>query len=104
MTVARYAVVVLDDALAEVVGAEEWWQANRAKAPNLLADEVGRALELLAIEPTLGTFSPGVSRRRGIRRILLPRVGYHIYFRIDRDLQRVVVLSFWHARRLPRKL
>jgi hypothetical protein len=104
MTVARFEVLVLDGAFAEVVAAGELWEANRTKAPNLLVDEVGRALDLLATSPTLGMLAPGIPRRRGIRRMLLPRVGYHLYFSIEREAHRVVVLSFWHAHRLPPNL
>jgi len=40
-------------------------------------------------------------RGPGLRRILLPRSGYHVYYRVREGQRRVDVLSFWHARRLP---
>jgi plasmid stabilization system protein ParE len=58
-----------------------------------LGEEFARALELLAVFPDLGI---GVGRR-GRRRLLLPDVGYHIYY-VHRAA-RVEIVAVWYARR-----
>jgi plasmid stabilization system protein ParE len=81
--------------LEEALG---WWKANRPAAQNLLADEVARAIELLAIQPAIGAKARG-ERFRGIRRVLLEPVGYHIFYRVRPILRRVEILAVWHGRR-----
>jgi len=39
------------------------------------------------------------ARVAGVRRVHLPRVGYHLYYRVARRARRVEILAFWHAKR-----
>lgn len=75
-----------------------WWRKHRPAAPLLFALEVADALELLAAMPTLGVY---YAQRRGrtIRRLLLPRSRYHIYFTYDETADVVEVRAVWHAMR-----
>lgn len=86
-------VVVAPRAHAQIRRAVEYWEREHPGERSRLADEVARALELLADFPDLGV---GVGRR-GRRRLLLPDVGYHIYY--AHRTERVEIVAVWHARR-----
>ena len=67
-------VVVAPRARTQIRHAVDYWEREHPGERSRLADEVARALELLADFPDMGI---GVGRR-GHRRLLLPDVGYHI--------------------------
>lgn len=89
-------VVFTDDARLHVAGIKAWWAANRKTAPDLFAHELERALGELAEAPTLGSTSED-PRLRDVRRLLLPRTRYHVYYRVAGDT--MAVLAVWHAQR-----
>lgn len=72
----------------------DWWWEHRPKAPGAVTDELDAAFDRLAtdadVKPVIGA--------RGIRRMYLRRIRYHLYFRI-RDDDVVDVLSLWQANR-----
>lgn len=87
------AVVFTRRAARQVEAAALWWKANRPAAPNALHDELAAALTLVADQPACGALVPSrVSK--GVRRIHLARVDYHVYYRLA-----VQVIALWHARR-----
>ena len=96
MTGPRLALVVSASAARQVEEAHAWWRANRPARPEALADDLERAFELISLQPGVGA---PVRRPRGVRRILLARVRYFLYYRVAADAQVVEVLAFWHARR-----
>jgi plasmid stabilization system protein ParE len=73
----------------------EWWANNRLYAPNLFTDELGLALELIKATPGLGTMYE--SAHGAVRRVLLPRTRYHVYY--AREQKVIVVVSIWGAQR-----
>lgn len=83
-----------DEARAAAGRADAWWRENRPAAPDLFANELDQAL--LALDG-----SPGVGLRYdpkpGVRRLLLRRTGYHLYFLAEAD--RVFVVAVWSAYR-----
>ena len=83
---------------AQIRRVAAWWREHRAASPDLFASEVLLVFEALMGTPRLGTF---YTERRGvqIRRVLLPRSGYHVYFAYDSDSAVVSVRAIWHARR-----
>ena len=87
------AVVVAPRAHAQIRRAVERWEVEHPGERSPLAEEVARALELLAEFPELGI---GVGTG-GRRRLLLPDIGYHIYY--VRRTERVEVIAVWHAHR-----
>jgi plasmid stabilization system protein ParE len=91
-------VVLTRRAERQLEAALAWWKANRPAAPDLLSDEVLRAVELLGIQPAMGSKARG-EQFRGVRRVLLESVGYHLYYRVRPVLRRVEILAVWHARR-----
>ena len=82
------------EARAQVERADAWWRENRPAAPDLFANELDQAL--IALEG-----APGVGLRYapmpGIRRLLLQRTSYHLYFLVQAD--RVYVVAVWSAYR-----
>lgn len=78
--------------------ASQWWMSNRTAAPTMFLDELWRAFELLTTQPQIGSVAVN-SRLKGIRRILLPRSQYVLYYRINLRQQRVEVIELWHTSR-----
>lgn len=83
----------------QVAEAERWWRANRTKAPDALRVELTQALQLVAAQPEVGARAQN-AKLSGVRRILLGRVSYHLYYRLAGSPSRSVqVLALWHASR-----
>jgi plasmid stabilization system protein ParE len=79
--------------------AGRWWRENRTKAPEALHEELNRALQLVTSQPNVGAVAQNVSLV-GVRRILLRRVNYHLYYRVVESPSRAVqVVALWHASR-----
>lgn len=76
--------------------AEQWWRKRHPASAALFRAEVERGIETLRELPELGVpySHPG---RRGIRRLLLPKIGYHLYYRLG--AREIVLLAVWHTRR-----
>ena len=91
-------VVVTRRAAREISDASEWWEANRTSAPDALLRDLEAALALIAREPRCGAPATG-TLVKGVRRVLLPRIRYHLYYRIARRPPGIQVLAFWHAHR-----
>ena len=80
--------------------AERWWVAHRDKAPEAFDEDVAAGLESVAADPHI---HQRVHGKRNMRRILLERVRYYIYYRIM-DSGEIEVISVWHASRRPPRL
>ena len=81
-------------AVQEIDAIDEWWRTNRPLAPALFAVELERAVYALTLMPTLGARAHN-ERARDVRRLLLRRTRYHIYYRVRRGA--LEVLAVWHA-------
>jgi plasmid stabilization system protein ParE len=81
-----------------ILDAAEWWLANRPKAPDAFAVELERAFQLLASHPLIGAQARNV-KLAGVRRIHLPRVHYHLYYRVTSESKTVEILALWHTKR-----
>ena len=76
-----------------------WWRANRQQAPEALREELERAVQLIALQPELGATARN-TKLLEVRRVLLSRVKYHVYYRvIDGPPRSVEILSLWHTSR-----
>lgn len=71
---------------------------NRSKAPQAFAEDLERAFQLVATLPSSGQ-PVQHSRHQGIRRLLMGRVRYYLYYRFDAVAERVDVIALWHASR-----
>ncbi len=76
---------------------QRWWRANRRAAPELfkleLREAVTRLVELPLAVPTTNVDRPGV------RRLVMSRTRYHLYFVINQAERRVLILAVWHTSR-----
>jgi len=78
-----------------------WWYQNRDKAPSAFVEELDEMLELIVERPGVG--KPFRARRPGVKRVLMDRVRYYLYYRVNANGD-VEVLSVWHASRRPPRL
>lgn len=83
-------------AVAQIREALAWWADHRDKAPTRLRDELREALALLRDTPAAGT--PCRTQRPGVRRLVLRRSRYVIFYAVAGDSV-VEVLRLWHANR-----
>lgn len=89
-------VVVLPEAESQIRTINGWWRENRKAAPDLFAEEVAAALELIGRVPRFGRSC----RHRtvsGLRRVILRSTRYHLYYAPDADGQHILVLAAWSA-------
>jgi plasmid stabilization system protein ParE len=83
-----------DEASADAARIDAWWRTNRRAAPDLFTKELERALLALEDNPALGLrYEP----KPGVRRLLLRRTRYHIYF--IEEPHRLLVVAIWGANR-----
>ena len=80
---------------AETIDA--WWKENRRAAPQLFMRELEHVVALVAASPTLGSQAKAEEGLPGLRRALMRRTRYHVYYRVvDETLE---VLAIWHSAR-----
>ena len=61
---------------------------SQPDAPKAVHDEVADAVGLIASQPSCGS-RPASRRFRGLRRVHLPRIDYHVYYRFASRLRQV---------------
>lgn len=85
-------------ASSQIRTAASWWLKNRPKAPEAFGEELERGFELLRSLPSAGE---AVSHPRlpALRRILLARVRYHLYYTFSPETETIEVLALWHTSR-----
>lgn len=83
---------------AQIRRVAAWWREHRLAAPSLFSNELADALELLATNPAWGA---PYAERGGVhvRRVLLRRSRYHVYFSYDGARDLVSVRAVWHCSR-----
>ena len=82
----------------QVAEAGRWWLEHRSKAPDALHEELQQVMQLVASQPEVGAIARNV-KLAGVRRVLLGRVGYHLYYRRLDSPASIQVVAFWHATR-----
>ena len=91
-------VLLTQEAERQLLAAHNWWLENRRASPNLLVDEFEETVSLLGILPDAGN----PFRRAtipGVRRVLLRKSNYWLYYVPDRPHSVVYVLAVWSAYR-----
>ena len=83
-------------AARQIHDAARWWAENRPAAPGAVRGDLGQALELLALQPGIGTPCIG-ARLKGVRRLFLSRIRYFVHYRATADT--LEVLALWHESR-----
>jgi len=82
------------EAQAQVDRIDAWWRENRQAAPDLFAEELGKALRALAETPAAAVrYGPKPS----VRRMLLKRTHHHLY--VIEEAARLYVVAVWSAYR-----
>jgi toxin ParE1/3/4 len=88
-------VVLREEARNDVLQAFEWYEEHRARLGAEFLDALDATIVRIVRHPL--AFAPG---ERGLRRALVSRFPYAIYFRIYPEA--VVVVGVLHAKRHPR--
>jgi plasmid stabilization system protein ParE len=82
----------------QLFAAQAWWLRNRDKAPTAFNDAIESALLYLSDNLSSST-TYRAARRPDVRRYLIERIRYYIYFRVVDD--KIQVLRIWHSSRRP---
>jgi len=85
-------------AARQVREAELWWRHNRSAVPNAVREEIERLLPIIAIQPRIGSRATNI-RLKGVRRIHIRRIRYHIYFHVTGSPEFVEIVALWHSSR-----
>ena len=93
-----YRLRVASQASRQIREAARWWSENRPKAPDAFGDDLEAAFRLLIELPSVGERVIH-SRLHGLRRLLMTRVRYHVYYAVHRETRTVEVLALWHTGR-----
>lgn len=80
----------------EIEAARNWWLDNRSAAPGAFDEELERAFDMITSLPHAGQPIEDPEQPEQ-RRIFLPRVRYHLYYRVSGNT--VEVRALWHASR-----
>jgi plasmid stabilization system protein ParE len=83
-------------AIAQALAADTWWRKNRPASPELFFRELTGATDLLADAPEVGRRYLEASMP-GLRRLLLPKTRYHVYYVHASDKDEIAVLAVWSA-------
>ncbi len=92
------AVVVTARARRQFNAAMNWWLRNRDKAPDAFESDFEAVVSAIAENAGIGSIAR--TRQRNVRRLLMQRVRYYVYYRLNAD-DRIEVLAIWHASRRP---
>ena len=84
-------------AVLQIEHASAWWLEHREKAPEALAEEMERGFDLIRSFPGAGQ-RVSHPQHDGLRRLLLGRVRYYLYY-VEADDETVDVLALWHFSR-----
>lgn len=87
-------------AAREIRAASKWWDENRPAAPDAFRDAIDKAFELICTQPNIGAVATNV-KLPGVRRILLSKIQYYLYYRVKSQPQVVEVVAIWHTSRYP---
>jgi plasmid stabilization system protein ParE len=86
------------DALGQLRAIRDWWPINRPSAPELLHEELVATLETIRSSPHVAKVYQ-FSAIPGLRRALMPRTRYHLYFTFHEERALIFVHAIWHASR-----
>ncbi len=84
----------------QLQAAERWWVQHRDKAPDAFDEDIAAGFASIAANPHV---HQRVHGKPSMRRILLERIRYYVYYRIMESGD-IEVLSLWHASRRPPRL
>jgi plasmid stabilization system protein ParE len=89
---------ITPEAQAQLEERKRWWRQHRDKAPDLFDQEFVAAAARIGSEPmSFPVFTD--KRDRTIRRCLMPKTQYHVYFEILEDRSEISVVAAGGGRR-----
>lgn len=97
MTV-RSRIAVMPRARDEILRIGAWWQRERPLSRDLFRRELRAAIALLRALPNCGRQCDALGFH-GVRRLLLRRTRYYLYYRFDAARLMVNILSIRHTSR-----
>ena len=87
---------IAPEAAIQTAQVDAWWREQRPTASDLFWQELNAAFDHLEAAPFASSLYEPVERPN-LRRLLLPRTRYWLYFTIEGD--QVVVRALWHTAR-----
>lgn len=97
----RHRVELSPEALEQAQAIRAWWIENRPSAPDLFVEDLSATIRKLANLPRFGARYE-ISGVREMRRLLLLRTRYHVYYSVDDDARLVRIHAIWHLSRADR--
>ena len=94
----RFRVELSPQARDQLTTINLWWARNRLAAPTLVAAEFESSIQQLATSPESGRLHDG-SKPVQVRKLLMPRSRYRLYYEVDPVGRIVTVLAVWHVAR-----
>lgn len=94
-----FRIVVTETAERHLETIRAWWTLNRRDAPLLFIEEIEAALERISRAPLSGALYRRASIGTEVRRILLRRTRYQVYYTCDPESGSAVIRAVWHAAR-----
>lgn len=73
--------VVSPEADLQIDQIDDWWRANREKAPRLFQEELDRVFRLITSFPNAGRLQEEIELA-GVRRVVLKKCKLHVYYRL----------------------
>ena len=81
----------------EIERIDSRWRVERPAAPELFTDELDAVLDVLPASPEMGKIYGTWHHGELVRRVMLEKSEYHVYYAIEDD--ELVVITVWGARR-----
>ena len=78
-------------------GRRAWWEQHRVKAPRLFVQELAAIVAKLRDGADEERQRYAARGGRIIWRILMPKTGNHVYYRLDETAREVEILLVWNA-------
>lgn len=90
-----FVVEFVPGAARQTARARDWWHANRDKAPEAFDEDFADLVAMLEHRPLAA--GAAVVQREGVRRAMLRRVRYSVFFTVTEKT--VTILAVWHSSR-----
>lgn len=87
-------------AAADIRDAVRRWKGYEPPASGYFREDLARVRKLLAVVPNMGAPAAEVLGL-GLRRVLLRRTGYWLYYSVNESMREIEVLRLWHPKRGP---
>ena len=88
-----FVVEFVPGAARQTARARDWWFENRDKAPHAFDEDMAELLTMLEHLPHAAGVA--VAQRPGVRRAILRRARYNVYFTVEEAT--VTIIAVWHS-------